>query len=238
MAGELGPPEEPFFALLRHALPNFAPAVVFDVGANVGQSSAAFAQAFPAAAIYAFEPAALTYSVMIERLADTDRVRPFNLALGRRAGRSFIEHGRSSASHRLVGFRRLLSRAKVEPVLVTTGDRFCRDHGVAEIGFLKVDTEGSDLDVLRGFRGMLSAERVGLVEAEVAMNRANRRHVPLASVQRLLEPLGYSLFHLHEQVLDLGFSGRPVLRRCNAVFVSRALAEANRRKPNKKRIRA
>jgi FkbM family methyltransferase len=226
---------EPFFSFVGRALPSFSPAMIFDVGANVGQSSRAFAAAFPASTIYAFEPAAATFAILVERLAGVERVKPFNLALGRRAGRRIIEHGGSSVSHRIAGIGRLLRRSPHEPATMTTGDRFCREHRIERIDFLKIDTEGGDLAVLQGFRRLLAGQRIGLAEAEVGMNRANKRHVPLAAVQAFLEPLGYSLFHLHEQVLDLGFSGRPILRRCNAVFISAALADAHRQKRRRKR---
>jgi hypothetical protein len=96
------------------------------------------------------------------------------------------------------------------------------------IGFLKIDAEGHDLEVLRGFAAMLKASRVDLVEAEVGMNPENRMHASFGSVQKFLERLGYRLFLLYDFRRDAPFSGRVVLRRCNAVFASPKLVETRR----------
>ncbi len=53
-----------------------------------------------------------------------------------------------------------------------TGDRFCTKHSIEHIGFLKIDAEGYDLDVLTGFARMLSEGRIDLAEAEVSMKIA------------------------------------------------------------------
>jgi hypothetical protein len=108
-----------------------------------------------------------------------------------------------------------------------SGDDFCTEHAIAEIGFLKIDAEGHDLEVLRGFRARLKDARIDLVEAEVGMNPENRLHAPFASVKTYLERRGYRLFLIYEQAFDTPFSGRAVLRRGNAVFVSPKLIEAN-----------
>ena len=93
------------------------------------------------------------------------------------------------------------------------------------IGLLKVDSEGHDLQVLIGFRKMLAATRIDLVEAEVGMNPENKRHVSFEAVKAYLERFGYRLFLIYEQTYDVPFSGRAVLRRCNVVFVSEKTAQ-------------
>ncbi len=53
----------------------------------------------------------------------------------------------------------------------------------------------------------------------------NTKHVAFETVKGYLRSLGYSLFHIYEQVLDIGFSGLPVMRRSNVVFISPQVAE-------------
>lgn len=72
------------------------------------------------------------------------------------------------------------------------------------------------------------AGKVDLLETEVGMSRDNRRHVPFEAVKSYLEPIGYRLLHIHDMAMDTPFSGRIVLRRVNAMFVSDAFVEANR----------
>jgi FkbM family methyltransferase len=226
----------PCLAIERH-FPDFSPAVVFDVGANIGRSALAFADSFPEATIYAFEPVTSVYRTLEANIADHPRVRILNTALGRRSGRAHVTKRSASPSNRIVEAPNLFERRKTESVVITSGDEFSVEQGIERIGFLKIDAEGHDLDVLVGFQGMLSARRIDLLETEVGLNRDNRRHVPFEAVKAYLEPLGYRLFHIHDLAMDTPFSGRAVLRRANVMFASDAFVEANRAEPEKKAAR-
>jgi FkbM family methyltransferase len=217
--------------LIRQYFPGFSPAVVFDVGANVGRSATAFVQAFPGAMIYAFEPVTSVFRTLEVNIEGLPRVRAFNTALGRRSGRAHVTKRPASTTNRIVEPPNLLERPKTENVAITSGDEFAAEHGIEQIGFLKIDAEGHDLDVLVGFQRMLSARRIDLLETEVGMNRDNRRHVPFEAVKAYLEPIGYRLFHIYDLAMDTPFSGRVVLRRANVMFVSDVFVEANRVRP-------
>jgi FkbM family methyltransferase len=216
--------------IVKAYLPRLSPAVIFDVGANVGQSAAMFTEAFPRAKIYAFEPVAATFQTLGKRVAALPNVSAFNLALGRRSGSVEIESQRNSVMNRIVERRGEAATTRTEATKMMPGDAFSAEHHVERIDLLKIDTEGHDLEVLVGFRSMLEGMRIGLVDTEVGMNRGNTRHVPFEAVKAYLDPLGYHVFHLHEQMMEIPFSGRPVLRRCNVTFISEALARANERK--------
>ena len=209
--------------LATDLLPDFTPAVIFDVGANIGQSTRSFLAAFPGAAIYAFEPVATTFDTLRANIGALDEVRVFNLALGRRAGTARMQNRKNWVSNRILQGSTLFGRGSGEAVTMTAGDAFCAEHRIERIDILKIDTEGHDLDVLVGFQAMLSAGHVGLVEVEVSMNRENAKHVPFEAVRAYLDPLGYALFHLSEQKMDLRFSGLPILRRSNAIFIFRRI---------------
>lgn len=208
-------------------LPSCAPSVIFDVGANNGNTAIGFAASFPDAVVYAFEPVAETYRVLVQNTSTHDRVRPFNLALGARPRKARMQIKSLSVSNRIAGWRDFLKPSEI--VTMTSGDNFCGEHGLDRIGFLKVDAEGHDLQVLVGFRKMLGGAQVDLIEAEVGMNPENRRHASFESVKRYLEKFGYRLFLIYEQAYDVPFSGRAVLRRANAVFVSERMAKVTAR---------
>ena len=98
-------------------------------------------------------------------------------------------------------------------------DRFTRSQGIEHIDFLHVDTEGHDLEVLRGADRLLGSGGVDLIEVEAGMNPQNGTHVPIELLKRHLEERDYSLFALYEQVREV-YERKPHLRRVNAVFVS------------------
>lgn len=219
--------QSPLVKAVRAHLPSCAPGVILDVGANDGRTAIVLAAAFPAATVYAFEPVVETFRTLVKNASAHDRIKPVNIALGRRSGRARMRIKSVSVSNRVAGWRDIFKPA--ETVVMTSGDDFCAKQGLNEIGYLKVDAEGHDLQVLIGFRKMLRAARIDLVEAEVGMNPENKRHVPFEAVKAYLERFGYRLFLIYEQTYDEPFSGRPVLRRSNVVFASGKLIEAARR---------
>jgi hypothetical protein len=55
---------------------------------------------------------------------------------------------------------------KKVPITVTTLDSFCEEHAIPRIDLLKIDTEGYELDVLKGARKMLERNHIGLIQFE------------------------------------------------------------------------
>ena len=73
---------------------------------------------------------------------------------------------------------------------------------------------------------MLSRAAIDFVEVEAGMNPLNSLHVPLEEMKTFLEARDYLLFGLYEQRHDFT-TGLPILRRANAVFISRAVAQVH-----------
>jgi hypothetical protein len=110
-------------------------------------------------------------------------------------------------------------------VEVVSGDEFCRQHGIEHISYLKVDTEGHDMEVLEGFAGMLQREEIDIVEVEAGMNPDNEVHVSFATLASFLGEHGYLLLRLYSQVAQGAQGGThglggPHLHRARAAFIS------------------
>ena len=217
--------EERFLADARSAFPGYAFDTVFDVGANVGKISTLFRLRFPDAAVHAFEPAPEAFRLLTEAFGDDPRFFPSELALGARDGVAGFSANGASTINRLMepgpdGGR---SAHTLVEVAIATGDAYCRDRSVDRISFLKIDTEGHDLEVLTGFAGMLDRQAVDFIQVEAGMHPENRRHVPFRTLQDHLDRQAYRAFRVYEQRSEKRL---PILRRCNIVFVSLRLAEA------------
>ncbi len=210
---------------IRAALPGYVPRVIFDVGANTGQSAQRFLYQFPGAHIYCFEPVAGTYGRLRQRFTDQARVECFELALGAAPGEGEMVLAGPSEQHYLRSPEAAEAAVPaVQPVTVETVDRFCSLRAINHMHYLKIDTEGSDLDVLRGAEHCLAGQAVDLVQVEAGMNPGNTTHVPIEELKAFLEARDYLLFALYEQVNEWP-TRSPHLRRVNAVFISRSLSE-------------
>jgi len=200
-------------------LPRFSAEVVFDVGAHHGQSAEQFLRWFPGARVYCFEPVAESLALLRERLAGESRVRCFQLALGARSGEAAIRRDGTPDSYSIEELPEPAQAGSGDVVAVETVDRFSAREGIARIGLLKVDTEGHDLAVLEGAEGLLARQAIDLVQVEAGWHASNRRHVPVEAFKAHLEPRGYRLFAVYQQVGEWP-TGEPYLRRADLVFIS------------------
>ena len=81
-----------------------------------------------------------------------------------------------------------------------SGDAFCAGRGIRKVDFLKIDAEGHDFEVLKGFAQMLCRAEIDMLQVECSLNRDNHRHVLLEEVKPFLEGLGYRLFGLFANI--------------------------------------
>jgi FkbM family methyltransferase len=210
------------FSDLHRVLPGWQPKVMFDVGANIGQTAVKYAKMFPTAHIFSFEPGQTAYAALRCNVQTFPNVRCFNCALGRESGSVVLLHDQDSSMNRIMAVETGKGSTTVERcewVEQTTLDEFCKMQEIREINYLKVDVEGADLDVLCGGQDMLGKNAIDVIEIEVGIGPDNERHVPLNRVKEWLEARRYFLFGFYEQVPEWKYNRRH-LRRVNAVFLS------------------
>ena len=121
----------------------------------------------------------------------------------------------------------LTPEVPTECVHIKRLDEFCQQEQIKRVSYLKVDTEGQDLEVLKGTEQMLRAQLIDIVEVEAGMNVKNTRHIHFDVFKNFLENHNYFLFGLYEQVREAP-SREPHLRRSNCVFISQNMVDANR----------
>lgn len=223
-------------------VPGYEFRTILDVGANTGQSCVPLAEALPQARIIAFEPASASFAALQAKVSGHPNIEPVNIALGGATGRGAMTADGTSVANRLIAsgpsmtrpsLAQALGRAPGGPpptvperparkvrrqdVEIISGEDFCRGRGIGHVSFLKIDTEGHDLEVVRGFGPILSS--VDFVQVEAGMNEYNKTHVPLRDFQTVLGMAGFHLFRIYSEAFEFKRGGRPVSRRCNPVFI-------------------
>ncbi|MDT8287588.1 MAG: FkbM family methyltransferase, partial [Elusimicrobiales bacterium] len=126
--------------------------IVMDVGANIGWFSLVLSTgARPA--VYAFEPAARSYRLLCEniRLNGKTNVVPVNMAVDAAAGRKalFLYKDCNQGRHSLIKAPKHVASVEVDS---TTLDDFMSRNDMTDraVKFIKIDTEGNELNVLKG----------------------------------------------------------------------------------------
>jgi FkbM family methyltransferase len=82
---------------------------------------------------------------------------------------------------------------KTKLVQATTVDEYCGMKGIEYIDYLKIDCEGSDMDVLLGAQNMLIDGKIGLVQIEFSELWRKGNHT-FIELQNLLRKYGYKIY--------------------------------------------
>ena len=196
-----GPDRDPF--LQQQVLLNgVVHPIIFDVGANKGDITRLYRSRFPNSVIYAFEPFPPSYAQLVESTREDSSVFAQPVALGKETGTIVMQVNTSSATNSLLeteqvaeaywghGQVQTISRVEVE---VTTLDDFCRKHTVEHIDILKLDTQGTEIQILRGARRMFSEGRVTLVYTEMISAPTYKGQGKLHELLQLLDDHNFSL---------------------------------------------
>lgn len=183
--------------------------VVVDVGANIGQFSAAILLFAPDANILAVEPDPEVHTRLAAHLATSPSVRTACVAAGAATGRMPLQRAAlpvmsTLRTDGLSGYD-LVGTVEVE---VVTLDELTQDVGAVDL--LKIDVEGYELEVLQGAQAVLRRTRFLLVELGLGREQSRdnldvfaavQTACPDARIMRFGRPLGDPAAPLCQDVL-------------------------------------
>jgi FkbM family methyltransferase len=169
--------------------------VTFDVGAYVGFFSLIAAHANANNKVYAFEPLAsvhqrLQRNVALNRLTNIQCIAG---AVGETEGEADFWHidaetpTSSSLSHEFMAGGENLISTKVKVLML---DRFVQDHQLHRVDLMKLDTESTEYQVLRGMTNTLERDHPAII-CEVLPGRGGE-----APLEEILKRFGYRFYHL------------------------------------------
>lgn len=123
-------------------IPNFSPSAIVDAGAHIGMASILFALKHPRARIIAIEPESSNFAALVRNTAPYKMITPIRAALWREDGDVTV--GPSNA-HPKGAFQIVENGGqRVRAIKMET---LMRETGLASIDLLKVDIEGSEIEV-------------------------------------------------------------------------------------------
>ncbi len=179
--------------------------VALDVGANEGVTSRRILDLWPRARVWAFEPSPSVLPVLNAVAQGLASVRVVPAAVGAREGSiEFHVTGDHWCSSVLppteLGKRYYgawLDVAQRVTVPLVTLDAWAKREGVSHVDLIKIDTQGYDLEVLRGAAALLSGG-VTAVNCEFQFAPEYEGCSTFSQIDRFLGELGFSMYQLHE----------------------------------------
>jgi FkbM family methyltransferase len=227
-----GTREDPFHdqrRILDFAAPK-PPRTVFDVGANVGQSVVKYRATLPDARIFAFEPLPRAYRelrVVADRDGNTvanqfalhasEGAREFHSNRGGANQTSSFLPPASDVKHSYP--EHAFELDKTIQVQTKTLDGYCQQQAIERIDVLKLDTQGTELDILRGAERMLEQRAINMTYVEIVFAPVYAENALFHDIAAFLESRGMDLFRIY--YMNYGTAGRHVGG--DALFVERAL---------------
>jgi FkbM family methyltransferase len=145
--------------------------IIFDVGANTGQSIKRFNNEFNLKEIHCFEPNVPAF----EKLKKIKSKNIFlnNLALGDKEKiQTFNNYPKTSSS----SFYRIDKKSSIyemnkgfysSNVKIITLDKYIEDSKIDKINILKIDTQGFEVSVLKGAINAVKDKRIDFIETEI-----------------------------------------------------------------------
>jgi FkbM family methyltransferase len=151
---------------------------ILDVGANVGDISAAALDTYPAANVICFEPVKNTFEILKSRMASyKDRAHLFNFALSDKQETGLINittaHGANSIMPQAQfhqEFNPHVREISKEEIKLVRLDDFAGKFPSQKIDIMKIDVEGHELNVLKGGADFIS-QNVDVVIIEISLMR-------------------------------------------------------------------
>lgn len=183
----------------------------------MGQTVHRFKQYFPDAQIEAFEPVSETFEALRSYTGAYRDVRCHLAALGETERTTQISLAPDSCLNSLANeASEIEAGGDFEEVVIWTLDRFCEKEKITHIDLLKTDTEGFDLDVLRGGDYMLDQECVDFILVEVNFHPSGAGQTSFCPVNSYLQAKGYRVAGVYDLEYEAGVN--PAVNYCNVLY--------------------
>lgn len=183
---------------LREYIEKQKPKIIFDVGGHDGTYALRINKQDPSVEIHCFEPVSKTFDTLENNVVGIKKIIPVRLALSSEKGLSTIyTNSRIEAINTLqkVGDSPTFTYDGSEVVKVSTVDNYCKENNIEHIDMLKIDTEGHDLEVIRGAKGMITSNKVGIIQFEFGILNTFS-HTYVYDFYQFLKPFGYELYKI------------------------------------------
>ena len=177
--------------------------IFFDVGSHLGTYTQMVLDRFKSYEGHLFEISEITFKKCQKLYGSDLRLAINNSALSDEIGEVEYRHFHDDPT------RDGISGVGIDPGFdfellkspSLTGDHYCEEFGINHIDLLKIDAEGYDLNVLKGFGRMLSNGEIDIIQFEYNIRHGDL-HILIKDFFEFLENHNYVLGPLRQEGVD------------------------------------
>jgi len=159
--------------------PDWHPQLIVDIGANIGAAAMQFLGAYPLAVIHCFEPSSEAFELLEMNTAGLGRVFRHEYGISSSDGECRLYIGKECLSGSSLYLNGKTS-SRSEKVKVRRASDVFRELNLTGCDILKIDTEGSELPIIRDLGSLLSGPDALYVEYHSENDRIE--------IDRLVQP--------------------------------------------------
>ena len=181
-----------------------AAATVFDVGANVGDWTELALRHMPQASVHSFEIAPPTFAKLRGRFDLDPRIHLNGFGLSDANSEIDLNYATGHDGHSSMVAPFIPGRYDTIKALVRRGDDYVEANGLTKpnaIALLKIDVEGDEEHVLKGFTRTLQAGRVSAIQFEYGRANVQSRFL-LKDFYDTLSPLGFKIGKIYPNEVE------------------------------------
>ncbi|WP_075536115.1 FkbM family methyltransferase [Candidatus Pelagibacter communis] len=197
------------------------PMIIFDVGSHHGETIDIFKKYFNYEKIYSFEASPLNYKILIKNFKkkNNKNIIVYNYALGSDESDKYINQTLESSSSTINSlnqnskyYSRKLKMLNIKnkkkyfikiPVKMTTLDKFITKNNIKTIDLLKIDTEGYELNILKGL--LIHYNKVKLIYFEHHYDDMIEKKYTFTDINKLLVSYGFKMIKKNKMVFRKSF---------------------------------
>lgn len=173
--------------------------IFIDIGANVGYYSLLAAHISKLGQVYSFEPVSTTYNKLLRNISlnNFSIIQCFQIAISNFTGKAtvFISADDNTGMSGLQSAENFSGTAEV--INCTTLDQVVTDYRIPKVDLIKIDVEGSEVNVLKGMEMVLHVYKPILL-IEISATTLAMYNEKIETIFQLLFAKNYTAF----QVID------------------------------------